>query len=37
MQTRMCDLNGVPLADAGSFVSDAEVKEVFGRWGVNVK
>ena len=28
---------GIREADAGNFASDDEVKEAFGRWGVNVQ
>jgi len=28
---------GIREADAGNFASDDEVKEAFGRWGVNVR
>jgi predicted transcriptional regulator len=28
---------GIREADAGNFASDNEVKEAFGRWGVNAK
>ncbi|MDR0239750.1 MAG: ribbon-helix-helix protein, CopG family [Deltaproteobacteria bacterium] len=28
---------GIREADAGNFASDDEVKEAFGRWGVNAK